>query len=233
MARTRFIDDALRHTLSDGVEQVVLLGAGYDCRGCRIEEMNRVRIFEVDCRDTQLIKRLRLKEALGSLPVQEVFVEVDFMRQVLGDALSSAGFDRNRRACFVWEGVTNYLDERSVDSTLRFIGSCAEGSSIVFTYIHRGLLDGSATFSLSPNVARMLERSGEPWTFGFYPNELPSYLRVRRIELLQDLGAIEYGALVMGATESQMKGYEFYRVAVATVGDLRQQPGHGSRSCQR
>jgi len=221
VARTRFIDDALRHALSDGVEQAVLLGAGYDCRGYRIEGMNRVRIFEVDCRDTQLFKRLRLKEAAPPLPVQEVFVEVDFMRQALGDALAAAGFDRNRKAFFIWEGVTNYLDERSVDSTLRFIGSCAEGSGIVFTYIHRGLLDGSAAFSLSPNVARMLDRSGEPWTFGFDPKELPSWLRARRIELLQDLGAIEYGALVMGATESQMKGYEFYRVAVATVADRR------------
>jgi len=221
VARTRFIDDDLRHALNEGAEQVVLLGAGYDCRGYRIEEMNRVSVFEVDCRDTQSFKRRRLKEIARPAPVQAVFVEVDFMRQALGDALTRSGFDRNRRTVFVWEGVTNYLDEGSVDSTLRFIGSCAEGSTVVFTYVHRGLLDGSAVFSLSPNVARMLDRSGEPWTFGFYPQELPSYLRARGIELLQDLGAIEYGALVMGATESQMKGYGFYRVAVATVAGER------------
>ncbi len=221
VARTRFIDDALRHALSEGAEQVVLLGAGYDCRGYRIEAMNRVRVFEVDCRDTQSFKRLHLKETPGPPPVQEVFVEVDFMRQALGDALALAGFDRNRRTVFVWEGVTNYLDERSVNSTLRFIGSCAQGSTIVFTYVHRGLLDGSVTFSLSPNITRMLDRSGEPWTFGFYPQELPSYLRARGIELSRDLGAIEYGALVMGAAESQMKGYGFYRVAVATVAGER------------
>ena len=36
IARTRLIDDALRKTLQEGMQQVVILGAGFDCRAYRI-----------------------------------------------------------------------------------------------------------------------------------------------------------------------------------------------------
>ncbi len=70
---------------------------------------------------------------------------------------------------------------------------------------------------MSPNVIRLLDKAGEPWTFGLYPAALPSYLRARGLELRHDVGAVEYGALCMGATKEKMKGYEFYHVAVASI----------------
>ena len=36
--------------------------------------------------------------------------------------------------------------------------------------------------------------------------------------MIEDLGAIEYDARCMRAEPRQMKGYEFYHVALATVG---------------
>ena len=226
VARTALIDSVLRKELASGIEQVAILGAGYDSRAYRIEEMKRVRVFELDRGETQRLKRKRLARVLGRLPQHVILVQMDFLRQTLPEALVSSGFDPGRKTFFIWEGVTHYLDADAVDSTMRFVASCAAGSVIAFTYIHRGLLDGSGTFSLSPNVVRLLEGAGEHWTFGFYPEELPAYLRARGLHLIEDLGAVEYGALRMGATKEQMKGYEFYHVAVATVGT----PGGGD--CQ-
>ena len=37
IARTRFIDDTLLKTLQEGIQQVVILGAGFDCRAYRIK----------------------------------------------------------------------------------------------------------------------------------------------------------------------------------------------------
>jgi methyltransferase (TIGR00027 family) len=224
VARTGFIDGALRAALAGDVEQVAILGAGYDSRAYRIDEINRLRVFEVDHADTQRRKRQVLARTAG-LSLQHVtFVEVDFLRETLQQALLKAGFNPGRKTFFIWEGVTHYLDSSAVDATMRFVGSCAVGSGIVFTYIHRGLLEGSNGFSVSPNVSRLLEEAGEPWKFGFYPEELPPYLRVRGMELVEDLGAVEYGAHCMGASRDQMKGYEFYHVAVAAVGE---------RDCQK
>lgn len=227
VARTAFIDSLLRDALGSQVAQVVILGAGYDCRAYRIEEMRRVKVFEVDRSETQRVKRQRLSR-FRALSLQGVtFVEMDFLRQTLPESLASTGFDPRRQTFFIWEGVSHYLDADAVDATLRFVGSCAEGSGIAFTYIDRGLLDGSGSFSVSPNVARLLEEAGERWKFGFYPGDLATYLRDRRLQLVEDLGAIEYGARFMGASREQMKGYEFYHVALAKVRMA------GGRNCQK
>src|SRR5689334_13062137 len=37
--RTRFIDDVVRDALRAGVDQIVLLGAGFDARGLRLPEI--------------------------------------------------------------------------------------------------------------------------------------------------------------------------------------------------
>jgi methyltransferase (TIGR00027 family) len=219
VARTALVDRTLERALREGVAQVVILGAGYDSRAYRISGIEKARVFEVDRRETQQLKRRRIIRHLKSIPPNVVFVEIDFLRQTLAEVLTAHGFDPCRQTFFIWEGVTNYLDAGSVDATLRFVGSSAPGSEIAFTYVHRCLLDGSGSFSLSPNVARLLRRAGEPWTFGFYPAELSSYLDARGIDLMQDLGAIEYGALCMGATADEMRGYEFYHVATARVRD--------------
>jgi len=39
---------------------------------------------------------------------------------------------------------------------------------------------------------RAVRRSGEPWTFGMYPDMVPDYLEQRGLRLLADLGADEY-----------------------------------------
>jgi methyltransferase (TIGR00027 family) len=227
VARTSFIDRELEQAIMAGITQVVLLGAGYDSRGYRIEGVEKASVFEVDRHETQALKRRLLARHLRPFAPNITFVEIDFLRETLDGVLIPAGFDLKRAAFFIWEGVTNYLDERAVDTTLRFIGGSLPGSRIALTYVHRGLLDGTGAFSVSPNVARLLQRAGEPWTFGLYPAELPAYLRARGLELRQDLGAVEYGSLYTGATEEEMKGYEFYHVAVAEV------QAEGGGNCRR
>jgi methyltransferase (TIGR00027 family) len=221
VARTAFIDGALRAALTSGVEQVVILGAGYDSRSYRIAEMKGVRVFEVDRAETQRLKRELLARVLNPIPQHVTFVEIDFLRETLRDALSKAGFDPKQKTLWVWEGVSHYLNCSAVDATMRFAGSCAAGSEIIFTYIHRGLLDGSGRFCVSPNVSRLLKEAGEPWKFGLYPEELRDYLRERGLELVEDLGAVEYGARIMGASPDLMKGYEFYHIAIAAVRSAR------------
>jgi methyltransferase (TIGR00027 family) len=230
VARTVLIDRALREALGSGIKQVVILGAGYDSRAYRIEGMKHIRAFEVDRGETQRIKRERLSRLLRPMPPHVTFVEMDLLHQTIPEALASSGFESGRKTFFIWEGVTHYLDPEAVDATVRFVGSCAGGGRIAFTYIDRGLLDGSRAFSVSPNVVRLLQKAGEAWKFGLYPTGLPSYLRARGLELIEDLGAIEYGALCMGAPKEQMKGYEFYHVAIATIGTAGDGNAEGKRN---
>ena len=217
IARTRFIDDALLKTLQEGIQQVVILGAGFDCRAYRIPGMDRTRVYEVDHPNTLAAKRQHLKRVLGNLPQHVVFVEIDFNRQQLKDILAASGFDPARPSCFIWEGVTNYLTKQAVDATLQFISTTAAGNQIIFTYVHQGVLEDSDEFEETRNLMRLLQENDEPWTFGLFPSEITEYLMVLRFQLLEDIGSLEYRARYMAQNGRHLHGYEFYRIARACV----------------
>ena len=217
IARTRFIDDVVSQALTDGIRQVVILGAGFDCRLHRIPGIERVAAFEVDHPTTLAAKRSRLGTVVREFPDNVRFVDVDFDRQSLGETLEQKGFDRGQPTVFVWEGVTNYLSAEAVDAVLRYVARSAPHSRLVFTYVHRGALDGSRSFPDADKIMRNVAQLGEPWTFGFLPDELSSYLRERGLRLDRDDGARKYRGAYFGNAAESMKGYDFYHVAVASV----------------
>jgi len=215
VARTRLIDDLLADEIQRGVSQVVILGAGFDCRAYRIAGIEQARVFEVDHARTLASKQAHLTHLFGSLPPHVTFVACDFNRQRLADVMEASGLHADERTFFIWEGVTNYLTDEAVDATLRYAsGVAARGSRIVFSYVHRGLLDGSVRFEGTEKLFRTLKEVGEPWTFGLDPGELPVYLGRRRFRLVLDLGASDYRRRYMKDGHG-MRGFEFYRVALA------------------
>jgi len=217
VARTRFIDDVVEAKLGPGVGQVVILGAGFDARAYRIAAMASAIVFEVDHPSTSAAKQKAVKSALGSLPSHVRFVAIDFNVEPLPSTMSSAGFDSSRRTLFVWESVTNYLVEDAVDATLRWCASAPSGSTVVFTYVDRRVLDAPEAFEGTAKLFATLRRSGESWTFGLDPSRLSDFVARRGLVLEKDVGAVDYRAQYFGRAASNMRGYEFYRVAVAQV----------------
>jgi methyltransferase (TIGR00027 family) len=217
IARTRWIDDALVAALAKGVRQVVILGAGFDCRAFRIPELRAARIFEVDHPQTFATKRAQLAQFIEREPSNLTFVQIDFNCQSLEEVLRQAGFDTSQRSIFLWEGVTNYLTAEAVTSVLRFVASCAAGTELIFTYVHRSALDRPATFPDAKKLLRSLEKIGEPWTFGLLPDEVAGFLQETGLRLRQDVSSRDYRSQFMGRCGRHMNGYEFYRVALADV----------------
>jgi methyltransferase (TIGR00027 family) len=217
IARTRFIDDCLRASMGAGNSQLVILGAGFDCRAYRLAGLGDVQVFEVDHPATLAVKKERLGKTLPSLPANVCFVPADFNQMGIGEILGQTSFDGSRPAFFLWEGVTNYLSEAAVDAVFRFIAECAAGTKVVFTYVHQGLLDGTADFIGGKRLLEDVARLNEPWTFGIYPEQLSEFLAARGLRLEEDVPAAEYRRRYFGAAAERMKGYEFYRIALATV----------------
>jgi len=217
IARTRLIDDVVDQTLRGRVRQLVILGAGFDCRAYRLSQVRSSVIFEVDHPATLALKVARLQGILGTLPGNVHYVEIDFNRQTLAEALRHRGFDCCEPALFVWEGVTNYLTAGAVDAVLHYVAGCAAGTRLVFTYVHRGAIDGSEMFSDAARIMSNVANLGEAWTFGLIPEELPSFLLGRGLQLTQDLSAKEYRRAYFGKAAESMRGYDFYHVAVAIV----------------
>jgi methyltransferase (TIGR00027 family) len=154
---------------------------------------------------------------LSSLPRHVRFVPLDFNSEALQGTMSAAGYDSRRRTLFIWEGVTNYLTEEAVDGTLRWCAGAAAGSTLVFTYVHRQVLDAPQTFHGTAKLFTTLRAAGETWTFGLDPARLSNFLVERGLVLSEDVGASDYRALHFGAAATGMRGYEFYRIAVARV----------------
>jgi len=174
-------------------------------------------VFEVDHPATGALKRRHLQQVLPAIPENVRFAGIDFNRENLCEVLAKNGLATAEAVLFLWEGVTNYLTEESVDAVLRYAGSCSPGSRIVFTYVHRGVLDGSVAFFGGKKIRGDVATLGEPWTFGFDPAELPAYLHARNLKLAYDAGAREYRIECFGDRGAKLKGYEFYHVATAHV----------------
>ena len=119
VARTRFIDDAVTERASV-VDQLVLLGAGFDTRAHRLPAVRALTTFEVDHPATQA-RKVAIVAGEGIDARGVVYVPVDFERDRLDTELLAVGFDPGRPAIFVWEGVTNYLTAGAVDATLAVI----------------------------------------------------------------------------------------------------------------
>jgi methyltransferase (TIGR00027 family) len=210
IARTGFIDNVVRGALSNGVSQLVILGAGYDTRAQRMPELQRARVFEVDRQPTQEHKRALLGAS------QSVYVPVDFLKDDTFARLATHGWQRAQPTLFIWEGVTNYLDEAAVVRVLAEVAKCAASSAIVFTYVHRGVIDGSVPFEGAERILHNVRGMSEPWTFGVAPDALADFLASAGLSLREDLGADEYRARYLPAWENT-SGYAFYRVAVAEI----------------
>jgi len=212
-ARTRLIDDWIREALAAGVGQVVILGAGFDCRALRMRELADVPVFELD-RTAMITRKESLLSSLDRRQGHVRRISVDFQKDNLANRLSEAGCSAELRTLFIWEGVTNYLDPESIDAVFRlFAGGTAPGSRIIFTYVHAAILDGTFNTPGLRRLSAVLRAYGEQWTFGFKPEEVRGYLAKRGIRLLVDLGAVEYRERYMRPVKKPI-GYEFYRAAL-------------------
>jgi methyltransferase (TIGR00027 family) len=150
-------------------------------------------VFEVDHPLTQARKRDVIVRRLRVLPSHVRLVPIDFGTDVLDTVMPRAGFRSGVKTFLIWAGVTHYLSEGAVDGVLRYVaGNAGVGSRMVFTYIHRTILDGSVTFAGADRTLATVRRGGEPYTWGVDPAELPGYLAARALVLVEDVGASAY-----------------------------------------
>ena len=115
--------------------------------------------------------------------------------------------------------MTNYLTEAAVDATLRWCSRAAPGSRLLFTYVERSVLEDPQSFFGTEKLFATLAAAGETWTWGIEPCVLAEFLAQRGLSLEQDVGAAEYRRLYWRDRARTMRGYEFYRIAIARVGE--------------
>lgn len=131
LARSRYVEEALAPRLAAGLDQVIVLGAGFDTTALH-HPASGCRFFEVDHPATQAEKRAILARR-PELGANIVFVPVDFARDDPAESLLQAGFDAGRPALVSWLGVTMYLEQQVSVATLAALRRIlVPGSVLIF-----------------------------------------------------------------------------------------------------
>jgi methyltransferase (TIGR00027 family) len=216
-ARDRYIDDTLQDFLDEGIDQLVILGAGYDSRAYRFE-LNGVKTFEVDHPATQEDKLTKLKAIFGKVPEHVIYVPVDFNTQSLEEQLLACGYDPTRKTLFIWQGVTMYLNRDAVDSTLDLVVQhSGPGSAIVFDYLYRSLLDGVQKQNEIDNMRRYRFMTGEGLTFGIPEGMITTFLEERGFASVQDVNADDLKAAYCTGKNAGRRVVGGYGIALARI----------------
>lgn len=190
LRRKRYIDDKVVDALKSGIVQVVNLGAGWDSRAYRLPGLRGARVFEVDLPETIEAKRTKLEHLFGRVPENVTLVPIDFDREDLGEALRSHGYRPAEKTLFIWEAVTMYLTEAGVRRTLAAIAKAPPGSRLVFTYIQKDFLDGTARFGLSARSG-LVKVKDRFWRFGLKPDQVGSFLAKYGWREVEQMGSQE------------------------------------------
>lgn len=188
--RTKHLDAILDKAINAGIEQLVILGAGYDSRPYRFKEtLSGIRVFEVDFPGTLSSKKQKLLKLYRSLPKHVKYVPIDFNSQSLKDVLFESGYEADKKTFFIWEGVSYYLPNKSFDAVLEFVAkNSLPNSSIAFDYAIRSFIEGDYSTYGAKKLADTWKKMGEPGLSGIEDGATDRFLRERGFRIISDIG---------------------------------------------
>ena len=139
-------------------------------------------------------------------PALLTFVPIDFESCSLPEALTNAGFNAAEPAFFSWLGVSMYLEEDAFLNTLRFIGSLAPRSGVVFDFAVSPMLLSPSERKVIKFFATRAAGHGERWKTFFDPGSVTATLLLLGFSEVQDLGPDELDDLYLaGRTDGLRK----------------------------
>ena len=228
ISRTRFIDDLIEKSAKEGIEQYVILGAGYDSRANRLNLPPSLKIFEVDQPEVSDIKLSKLPKDLPNLE-NITYVNVDFSYQSLSEQLLTAGFDQTKSTIFTLEGVSQYITKEAVSSTIQELSLITKDARSIFfmSYVDELLnKDPAACFgkgypnpSKKANLIQTLSaKVGEPWISFYSDEEVESILAkngysIKENVTLEDLNSLYFSPVGRVLPENQIFKLEHFIVA--------------------
>lgn len=220
ICRSRFAEERLADAVASGITQYVLLGAGLDTFAYRSALAGQVRVFEVDHPATQQWKRDLLAAAAIEIPACLTFVRVDLERDLLRTELVRAGFDPASPAFVSWLGVTMYLTESAIVSTLSQIGDLAPGTQVVVDYMLPAAMRDEAGDSYVEQVTPVAAQRGEPWLTFLAPRDMSALLESHSFGQVRHVAQGDIGDAGTWHRSDSLRPVRLSMIAHATVRDL-------------
>ncbi|MUM18743.1 class I SAM-dependent methyltransferase [Mycobacterium sp. CBMA271] len=184
--RRRVSDDQVRSAAVAGITQVVVLGAGFDTTSQHLGS-SPVTVFEVDAPTTQRAKQIRMHSS-GADGSRLVWVPCDFEHDDVTTLLLDAGFDTAATALVVWLGVTYYLTEAALESTLTQLAKlCAPGSRLLMDYGDPDIVGHHSPRPEVRRVSKSVTRRGEPYRTGMTSVQVDELLARHGFQTIEHL----------------------------------------------
>ncbi|RLC24926.1 MAG: SAM-dependent methyltransferase [Deltaproteobacteria bacterium] len=214
LVRKRYIDEKLVKTLENhDINCILNLGAGWDTRLYRFKETQKIKSWEVDQSINIKSKRQAIERALGAFPKHITQVSIDFTEQDLISTLKENGYQLNEKTFFIWEAVSQYLDDSSLEKMFEFYSKAASGSFLAFTYIHKDFIEGKNLYG-QKTLYKMTVK-GNIWHSGFYPEEIATQLEKYGWSLIEELGYAELNERYVKPTGRKLGVMEIERMVFA------------------
>ena len=219
-ARVRYFDDFVKKSIDDGIEQLVILGAGYDTRAYRIDGLKEnVKAFEVDHPGTQGVKIEKLKEFFGSLPDHVEYVSIDFEIETLDQKLLNSEYSSSKKTLFIMEGLTHYIPPKAIVEILSFIvKNSSKGSAVIFDYGSiPANIDKNQDIDVAENIGKSLEESGEHVQFALKEGTVKKFLSNQGFSNIKDITSEDYKKAYFHGKNKDREVYSFISFVYAMV----------------
>lgn len=171
LAAFRRTDELVEEACAAGIDQYVVLSAGFDSFALRRGDLP-VTVFEVDHPEPQAVKRARVERATRTWPAHLVLVPVDFETTSIDEALRASSFDVRRPAVASWLNSINYLTKDATAATFAALGRVlAPRSRLVFNYPARVALTDAQKAALA-KLRATVAKAGEPFRATYEEDEM-------------------------------------------------------------
>ena len=199
--------------MSDQIDGVVNLGAGLDTLVYTIDSISDLPIWELDQNVIIKSKQISLDKIADSIPGNINGICIDFEHEDVGVVLEKNGYSNNKKIFFIWEAVTQYLEEKSVDQIFDFLSHASKGSKIAFTYVREDFLNGSNFYGMEDVYKRFVEE--KIWIFGMNPAEWPEFLKEYDYKIIEDISAEDLIEKYVKPTGRNLKSTPIERIIFA------------------
>ena len=208
IARTKYIDNIFKESIENGIEQILLFGAGFDTRAVRFAEKNmKTKIFELDTLYTQTAKINQFKKRGISIPENTILISIDFNVDSVSEKLESNGFKRNKTTLFIMEGIIQYLNKEAVDELFKLLYELAEPESkVVFDYIYASVLRKENIYYGEKDIYKKVNSVQEPWLFGIEKGGMEAFVKNYNFSLIQNLDSEDLEKMFFRDEQGQIIG---------------------------
>jgi methyltransferase (TIGR00027 family) len=218
-ARVHHIDALVRREVAAGLDELVILGAGYDTRAHRMcEDLAGVQVFEVDHPATQREKHKRLAKILDPRQLEVTYVQADLTHQNLLERLTTHGHQMSARTLFLLSGVAMYLPEHAVLRLFNQIAThTSSRTSLVFDYVEADMFIDPASHYGASEWVSYATRVGEEPRSGIPTAEIETVLAAHKLRLDSHLNANDLTVrYLLRADETILaRPYDFFAIAHA------------------